>query len=1196
MDRNTNADKYVKELDPSGEMSHAKLLREIAPGARVLEFGPASGVMTREMQKRGCRVSIVEIDPECYQRALAFATDGWLGNIDTLSWRGAFTENEYDYILFADVLEHLSEPSAVLRACLPLLKEDGRLLVSVPNVAYNGVIIDLLRNRFAYTDTGILDNTHVHLFAYEQAVDMLVQCGFTPVMQDATYIEIGTSELAGVYESLPREVAAYLRGRPLGEAYQLLFAACKSDWAAAHPTPMDDRLGGAAEYLALRDRADSLEDKDTLLTLLESGDRFTGADSAPLLRGLAKHANEIYLLNSEIARLSELVSGYSRASGSSAAQIDALRVLRSQLNERDREIRRLGGEVEKLSAWGKGLDKQAAENSVLISGLNEQVEKLSAWGKSLDEEVRSRDGAIAQRDETIAQREEVIAQREEELSSIRAQIGQREESIAALEAQRAGLQARVNDLEQKEYRLALIENSKAWKLAHGLQKVSGALLPMGSRRRLVVRYTFRFLRHPVAMARRLKADRGRVANFRGRLVHGDSAFAGEQEAVPQRHEPPKLEAVQAEKPLEEYAPLSFPAWPKPRVSIIIPVYNQFEYTYACLRSILANTPDVSYEVIIADDCSTDNTSRIQELVKNIRVARTETNQRFLRNCNNAAKVARGEYIFFLNNDTQVQPDWLGALVRLMDADASIGMSGSKLIYPDGRLQEAGGILWRDGSAWNYGNRQDPEAPEFNYVKDVDYISGAAIMIRASLWKELGGFDDRFAPAYCEDSDLAMSVWAAGKRVVYQPASVVVHFEGVSNGTDTSTGLKAYQVKNQAALFEKWKDALSGHNENAQGVFTARDRSYGKKTILFVDHYVPQFDKDAGSRTVYAYLRLFAEQGYNVKFIGDNFYRHEPYTTALQQLGVEVLYGPWYAEHWKEWILQAADRFDYAFLNRPHISVKYIDFLREKTKAKIFYYGHDLHFLRMQREYAVSHESGLLAEAEQWKKQELSLMRKADMAAYPSQVEVEEIARIDPAIRAMAIPAYIFDNVPDVPYSLAEREGLFFIGGFQHGPNVDAVKWLAGEILPLLRKKLPGVVAHIAGSRMPEDLKALAGPDLVLEGMISDEELAGFYRRSRLCVVPLRYGAGIKGKVVESMEMGLPVVTTSCGAEGIRGAEDILMIADTPEEIAEKIARVYNDEAALRRASAAGVEYVRREYSSAEAMRVLGDVFAFGNDK
>ncbi len=235
---------------------------------------------------------------------------------------------------------------------------------------------------------------------------------------------------------------------------------------------------------------------------------------------------------------------------------------------------------------------------------------------------------------------------------------------------------------------------------------------------------------------------------------------------------------------------------KPLVSIIIPAYNQFNYTYYCIRSIIKFSKGIDYEIILADDCSTDYTCRIKEKVKNIVVSRTDENMLFLRNCNHAAKEARGKYLLFLNNDTQVQPGWLKPLVDLMEADPSAGMTGSKLLFDDGALQEAGGIIWKDASGWNFGREDDPQKPDYNYVKEVDYISGAAIMVRRDLWEEIGGFDDYFAPAYYEDSDLAFTVREMGYKVLYQPLSVVVHFEGRSNGIDLTSGVKKNQVINQ----------------------------------------------------------------------------------------------------------------------------------------------------------------------------------------------------------------------------------------------------------------------------------------------------------------------------------------------------------------------------------------------------------------
>ncbi|MEO7523299.1 MAG: glycosyltransferase family 2 protein, partial [Ferruginibacter sp.] len=368
--------------------------------------------------------------------------------------------------------------------------------------------------------------------------------------------------------------------------------------------------------------------------------------------------------------------------------------------------------------------------------------------------------------------------------------------------------------------------------------------------------------------------------------------------------------------------LTIPFSEKPVVSIIIPVYNHWEMNYRCVKSIIENTSTIPYEIIFADDCSSDETKNCTSKIKNIIHIYNSTNLGFLLNCKNAAKTAKGEFVLFLNNDTEPMANWLTPLVDLIRSDEKIGMVGSKLIYPDGRLQEAGGIVWNDASGWNYGKFQDANAPEYNYVKEVDYISGASIMLSKNLWQQMGGFDEQFAPAYFEDSDLAFAIREKGYKIMYQPLSEVVHFESVSHGKEEKPeegkiSITSVRILNQKKFYKKWKEVLlTEHFPNGQSAFYARDRSAGKKTILVIDHYVPEFDKDAGSKSIFQYLELYVSLGLHVVFIGDNFFQSEPYTTILQQMGIEVLYGEYYKENWKKWVLTNQDFIDFIFLSRP----------------------------------------------------------------------------------------------------------------------------------------------------------------------------------------------------------------------------------------------------------------------------------------
>jgi len=630
--------------------------------------------------------------------------------------------------------------------------------------------------------------------------------------------------------------------------------------------------------------------------------------------------------------------------------------------------------------------------------------------------------------------------------------------------------------------------------------------------------------------------------------------------------------------------ISFAATHTPVVSVIVPVYGKIAYTLQCLRSIQQCRHRTSFEVIVIDDCSTDSTAELLAQVGGVQVIRNEENLGFLRSCNKAAASARGDFLLFLNNDTEVQPGWLDELYNTFSEHPDAGLVGSKLVYPDGSLQEAGGLIWHDGSGTNHGRGDDPGKPEYNFLRDVDYCSGASVMVPRALFERLGGFDSALAPAYYEDTDLAFALRQAGYRVIYQPFSRVVHHEGITSGTDVSRGIKAYQEINRHKFLAKWQQVLALYGSSKDESWLQRERRVERRALL-VDVITPKPDKDSGSIDTLQYIHMLQALGYKVVFCPHDLLHAGRYTEVLQRLGVECLYQP-YTTTLRAHLMQYGRHYDLVILERAHVAVQHIDEVRRHCgKALVLFNTVDLHFVREQRQAEIEQSAELAERALLTKAQEYAVMRQSDATIVISETERELLQREWPALRVAAIP-YI-RPVQGCANPFARRHDLLFVGGFLFDPNIDAVNWFLEEIWPLIRQALPDVHLLLVGSGMPPELvKGWQRPGVEVLGYV--ENLKPVIDRCRLSIAPLRYGAGIKGKIGTSLSHGVPCVATPLAAEGMGLTDrDNVMLGSDAEAFAAAVIELYCDEVLWNRLSQKGLELFEQQYSFARGMERLG---------
>jgi GT2 family glycosyltransferase/SAM-dependent methyltransferase len=628
----------------------------------------------------------------------------------------------------------------------------------------------------------------------------------------------------------------------------------------------------------------------------------------------------------------------------------------------------------------------------------------------------------------------------------------------------------------------------------------------------------------------------------------------------------------------------FPATESPIVSIILVFYNKAYLSLLCLGSIL-ETADVPYEVIIVNNCSSDETTSLLERIDGGTIVNNTANLGFGDACMQGAERARGEYVCFLNNDALLQANALSSALLSFGDDSTVGAVGGKILLANGDLQEAGSMLWSDGSALGYGRGDNPDLPQYEFRRPVDYCSGAFLVTTRHLFLELGGFKRIYSPAYYEDCDYCMEVWGAGFKVVYEPRAVIRHYESASS--DGNEAAKPAMAANQQKFREKWNDQLlkrlPGSTRNVQSARISA--SAEGLRILYVEDRIPHRHLGSGFPRSNEILQHLVRQGHHVTCAS--------FTSSLVEneyidipRDVELLDGVSQRERlFREYVPNS----DIVWVSRPH---NMESFLKERTdkvgsgRVRVIY---DAEAIFAEREWRHAQLLGSEISSKvksAWLDRELALAKSADIVVVVSERDRQTMQ--SGGVHNVSVVGFRVPANP-TPASFEERSTFLFVGAM-HGtqnPNADSMRYFCDSIWPVIHKAT-GADLIIAGYGTDRALSDWKVPGVRIVGR--QDDLSSLYNEARVFVAPTRYAAGNPYKANEAASFGVPLVVSGLIGEqlGWQHGSDCL-VADTPIAFADACCRLHQDETLWQQLRSSALRRVINDLSDEVFGRAIASV-------
>ncbi|MEY4668376.1 MAG: hypothetical protein RL518_1075 [Pseudomonadota bacterium] len=645
--------------------------------------------------------------------------------------------------------------------------------------------------------------------------------------------------------------------------------------------------------------------------------------------------------------------------------------------------------------------------------------------------------------------------------------------------------------------------------------------------------------------------------------------------------------------LDTTSAISLPDLPVPQVTIILILFNKAELTYRCLRSLEALRDEPSFRVLIIDNASSDATSNLLERTQGATLIRNDENVGFLRACNQAAGLVTTPYILFLNNDTILHPGSIQAALEGLQDDR-VGAVGGRIVLPNGSLQEAGSIFWNDGTCAGFGRGFPKEADECMHRRAVDYCSGVFLMTPTALFREIGGFDLAYAPAYYEETDYCAQIQSRGLRIIYDPRILVTHVEFGSS--ERSAAAFDLMNANRGTFLKKNKLLLDTKYPPQTPQYKAATIRSGKPRWLFLDDRVALPHIGAGYPRMNRIVTSLARQGEceitlacTENFIGD-------WSAIRRDIPVDIEVLDLTSRTRREQFLRERLRdFDVVWVSRPSNMERLSKALSpEELASRDYVLIYDSEAIFADRALTEARVFGLPYDhAQADLESELHRGSVADIIVSVCEADAKRWRAVtDARVIIIGLDAPIAPG----PKDFSARKDILFAGSLHDvlSPNVDSLFWFMGQVMPFIRKQLPDVTVRAVGY-VDEALRTQLGScsrNFELVGSVPD--LRPYFLTHRIMVAPTRFAAGIPQKVFDAAVVGTPTVCSPLIASQMEwsdGVETLVGSIEDPEHFAQRCISLYSDEALWNRTHEESIASMRRYVGKHTIERGLSEVLS-----